>query len=213
MSKEQICTLVTLAESMADNKFIMGDRLVEIGVSGPNLEASLSSISMAQGELGHARLLYRWSYEVQGKRGGKIDVKEQTGKAFPQIMEASNWIGLIAGLYVNNVAIDLVLKELMTNKKEELNAQFHKMLNEQQDHIIYAKDWCHLLIEDKGSIPRRFAAEFDKAKGSASQWLGDVEKDENLSGNGAISSGSNLTAKFKEIIMQMPVERKETYVG
>ncbi|MFB4165870.1 Phenylacetic acid catabolic protein [Alteribacillus sp. JSM 102045] len=210
---EQRDPLVTLAETIADNKFIAGDRLVEIGVSGPNLEASLSSISMAQGELGHARLLYRWSYDIQGLRAGKIDIREQTGKAFKQMVNVSNWIDLIAGLYVNNTAIDLVLKELMKNKKEELNAQFDKMLSEQKEHLIYAEDWSNQLIQDKGSIPKRFEKKLDIAVSSAAAWLTDVENNEALQANGVISLGSDLTSSFKEMINALPLDRNVFNVG
>ncbi|SDI41216.1 Phenylacetic acid catabolic protein [Alteribacillus persepolensis] len=213
MADKQSNPLVTVAETIADNKFIMGDKLVEVGVSGPTLEASLSSISMAQGELGHARLLYRWSYEVQGLRAGKIDVKEQTGKAFSQIVNASNWVDLIAGLYVNNVAIDLVLKELMKNKKEELNAQFDKMLNEQEEHLIYAEDWSHQLINDKGAIPKRFEAQVDEAARAAAKWLDEVQNDEHLQGSGAVSKNSDLPGQFNTVINKLPLDRNVTYVG
>ncbi|WP_054636972.1 Phenylacetic acid catabolic protein [Thalassobacillus sp. C254] len=212
MTENEIRKIVELAETIADNKFIMGDKLVEIGVSGPNLEASLSSISMAQGELGHARLIYRWAHEVQGQRGGK-DVKSQTGKAFEQIVQASNWVELIAGFYVNNVAIDLVMKELMKGNGNELKAPFSKMLNEQYDHLVYSKDWSHQLLQDTGSIPGRFKQEVDKAMKEAVAWLSTIEKDSDLISSGAISPQSNLSSECKEIVEELPLDRNVSYAG
>ncbi|MFD2924577.1 Phenylacetic acid catabolic protein [Halobacillus naozhouensis] len=211
MTEEQINELVSLAETIADNKFIMGEQLVEIGVSGPNLEASLASISMAQGELGHARLLYRWSYEVQGLRAGKLDVKEQTGKAFDQIVNASNWVELIAGLYVNNVAIDLIMQELIKNKGKDLNAQFSKMANELNEHITYSKNWCKQLINDKGSIPRRVQVDLEKAYESASTWIKEIEENTHLKEAGAVDESSNLGKSFEPTINEVLGERSVTH--
>ncbi|SEA21628.1 1,2-phenylacetyl-CoA epoxidase, catalytic subunit [Thalassobacillus cyri] len=212
MNEQQINALVELAETIADNKFIMGEQLVELGVSGPNLEASLASISMAQGDLGHARLLYRWSFEVQGKRAGKVDVKEQTGKAFNQIVNASNWVELLAGLYVNNVAINLVMEELMKNKGEELNAQFAKMSNELTEHVMYAKNWCLQLLEDQGSIPRRTRVDLEKAYHHAGEWIRQVEGSQPLIEAGVVSESSKLSSAFASAMNEVLGERYVSHV-
>ena len=90
MTEQNNTSLIELAETIADNKYILGDRLVEIGVSGPKLEATLSAIAMAQQELGHSRLIYRWSYDLKGINGSKVEIKDQTGKAFSKNVEISN---------------------------------------------------------------------------------------------------------------------------
>lgn len=199
--------LVQLAETMADNKYVMGNRLVEVGVSGPTIEATLSSISLSQGELSHARLLYRWSNDMQGLQTKKVKAVKQPEKVFPQMKEATNWIELIVGLYVNNVAIQAVLREIMKNKQQELNLQFSKLMIELEDHLTYAKEWCHLLIHDKGSIPKKFVENVERAVQPVEKWLNEVENNKELQQLGVISQDSNLTSLFKETIATLPVTR------
>lgn len=155
-------SLIELAETIADNKFILGDRLVEIGISGPNLEATLSSIAMAQAELGHARLMYKWANELQGINGSKIEIKNQTGKAFPAAVNTNNWISLIAGVYAVNVAVNLVINAIILAENPELNAPFSKMLKEQEEHLLYSRSWCKQLLNDRGAVPKTLKEELEK---------------------------------------------------
>lgn len=200
MKKTNAASLVELAETIADNKFILGDRLVEIGISGPNLEATLSAIAMAQAELGHARLMYKWAFELQGLNGSKLDVKTQTGKAFPSVVNTSNWVSLIAGLYAVNLAVDLVMNELIKAGNSEINNPFSKMLKEQEEHLLYSKSWCKQLLTDKGAVPKTFIQELEKVTLEVLQWLKKVEADNQLITEKIILENSNLVNVFKETI-------------
>ncbi|MBU8915874.1 phenylacetate-CoA oxygenase subunit PaaI [Bacillus sp. FJAT-29953] len=203
MADKKNDSLIVLAETIADNKFITGDRLVEIGISGPTLEASLSSIAMAQAELGHARLMYKWSNELQGLNASKMEVKEQTGKAFPALVNASNWLSLIAGLYANNQAVDLVIKAILKAEPPNLPTPFNKMIREQQEHLLYAKSWCKQLLRDRGAVPRVFKQHLEKAAAEVEQWLVKVEKDPQLQSEAIILNNSNLVKTFKSEIEQL----------
>ncbi|WP_010677548.1 Phenylacetic acid catabolic protein [Bacillus timonensis] len=202
MSKEHI-SLIELGETIADNKFILGDRLVEVGISGPTLEGTLSSIAMAQQELGHSRLLYRW---VSDLTGIKSEVKHQTGKAFQQNVQIGNWIELIAGLYVTNVAVDLVMKAMIEANNPNVNPPFTKMLKEQQEHLIYSQSWCEQLLLDKGSIPRRCREAIEKTAQEAKQWLVKVENDMYLVTENIIPKDARLIEKFDAAIGEVSKE-------
>lgn len=196
-------SLIELAETIADNKFIMGDRLVEIGISGPTLEATLSSIAMAQAELGHARLMYKWASELQGLNGSKLEVKDQSGKAFSAVVEASNWLSLIAGLYAVNSAVDLVIKAIIQAEPPNLHTPFSKMIREQHEHLVYAKSWCKHMLQDRGAVPTVFKQHLEKAASEAEQWLAKVEKDELLQSEAIILPNSILVKNFKSEVDSM----------
>jgi len=196
-------SLIELAETIADNKFILGDRLVEIGISGPNLEATLSSIAMAQAELGHARLLYKWANELQGINGSKVEIKDQTGKAFPAAVNTNNWIALIAGVYAVNVAVNLVMKAMISAEHPELNAPFSKMLKEQEEHLLYSRSWCKQLLNDRGAVPKTLKEELEKVSKEALQWLIHVENDKLLTSEKIILKNSNLVNAYKETIEKL----------
>ncbi|MEH7225496.1 Phenylacetic acid catabolic protein [Bacillus sp. JJ1566] len=202
MTKEHI-SLIELGETIADNKFILGDRLVEIGISGPTLEGTLSSIAMAQQELGHSRLLYRWVSDLSGV---KSEVKNQTGKAFQQNVEIENWVELIAGLYVTNVAVDLVMKALLDANNPNVNPPFTKMLKEQQEHLIYSQSWCEQLLLDKGSIPRRCQSAIAKTAQEAREWLIKVENDMYFVTENIIPKDARLVEQFDATIQEVSKE-------
>ncbi|MFS0820196.1 Phenylacetic acid catabolic protein [Bacillus sp. 1P02SD] len=209
MTNEHI-SLIELGETIADNKFILGDRLVEIGISGPTLEGTLSSIAMAQQELGHSRLLYRW---VSDLTGVKTEVKDQTGKAFQQNVKIGNWIELIAGLYVTNVAVDLVMKAMIEANNPNVNPPFTKMLKEQQEHLIYSESWCEQLLLDQGSIPRRCREAIEKTAQEAKEWLIKVENDMYLVTENIIPKDSRLVEQFNATIQEISREAAKQNVG
>ncbi|RFB15411.1 phenylacetic acid catabolism protein [Bacillus sp. HNG] len=209
MTNEHI-SLIELGETIADNKFVLGDRLVEIGISGPTLEGTLSSIAMAQQELGHSRLLYRW---VSDLTGVKAEVKDQTGKAFQQNVKIGNWIELIAGLYVTNVAVDLVMKAMIEANNPNVNPPFTKMLKEQQEHLIYSENWCEQLLLDKGSIPRRCREAIDKTAQEAKEWLIKVENDMYLVTENIIQKDARLVEQFNATIQEISREAAKQNVG
>ncbi|MGJ9383160.1 Phenylacetic acid catabolic protein [Salipaludibacillus sp. CF4.18] len=213
MSTNKNISLVELAETIADNKYILGDRLVEIGISGPTLESTLSSVAMAQQELGHSRLIYRWAYDLKGLNGSKVEIKDQTGKAFTTNVDITNWIELIAGLYTTNVAIDLVMRAIIDAKNEEVNPPFSKMLKEQQEHLIYSETWCNQLLNDKGSIPKKFRYALENATNETIEWLNKVEKDDLLTSEKMIAENTNLVSDYKKQVNELLTDGAVTNVG
>src|SRR5205807_2225909 len=51
-------TMISLIESLADNKGALGRRYGEWAVSAPTIESAVAAAAMAQDELGHARATY-----------------------------------------------------------------------------------------------------------------------------------------------------------
>ncbi|MBT2648568.1 phenylacetate-CoA oxygenase subunit PaaI [Bacillus sp. ISL-34] len=194
--------LITLIETIADNKFVLGDRLVEVGVSGPDLEATLAAIAMAQSELGHARLLYNWGTNLKSGKGSKKEVKEQTGKAFDSIVQIGEWIQLIAGLYSMNTALNILINALTSQQKgSEIELQFNKLAREQLEHILYSKNWALKLLNDEGSIPARFGRAFKLCEQEVITWLKQVENNSVLIENEILPENSNLVNSYKDALI------------
>lgn len=203
MSDQNNNSIINLAETIADNKYILGDRLVEIGVSGPTLEATLSAIAMAQQELGHSRLIYRWANDLKGVNGSKVEIKDQTGKAFSRNVQVKNWIELIAVLYATNVSVDLVMKAIIAGNNKEINHPFSKMLKEQNEHLIYSRIWCKQLLNDQGSIPATFQLALEKVMIEVVDWLKTIENDHQLISENIINENANLVSECKEIVNEL----------
>ncbi|WP_420534692.1 Phenylacetic acid catabolic protein [Aeribacillus pallidus] len=200
-------SLIELLETIADNKYVLGDRLVEVGVSGPNLEATLSAIAMAQGELGHARLLYNWCFDLKGVKGKKPDIQAQTGKAFQTAVNVQNWISLIASLYAINAAIDIVFQTVLKTSHSKVASRIQKLVREQHDHIIYAENWAKQLLLDQGAVPYRFQEALREAAEEAKAWLAKVEKSEELKKEGYFPETPSFAEKFEKRLQQLNAEQ------
>ncbi len=196
-------SLIKLAETIADNKMILGDQLVDIGLSGPNLEATVASVSMAQSELGHARLLYRWAQELKGRNASGMDVKYQTGKAFQNVVDAHNWITLITAIYTVNLGTDLIMKAITDAENQRSNPPFTKMFREQNETIIYTQGWVESLLNDKGSIPARTIKALNNASLETVKWLESIETDNLLISENQIVENANLVSQFQNIIREL----------
>lgn len=199
-------SFIELLETIADNKYVLGDRLVEIGVSGPNLEATLAAVAMAQGELGHARLLYNWCFDLRGVKGKKAEIHGQTGKAFKGVVNVHNWISLIAALYTVNTAIHIVLQSALESNHSKVASRVQKLIREQKDHIIYAKNWAEQLLHDQGAVPHRFRESLNEMMDEAFAWLTEIEKKQALQTEGYLSKNVKLTEKFKEQLKAVNTE-------
>ncbi|WP_017434536.1 Phenylacetic acid catabolic protein [Saccharococcus caldoxylosilyticus] len=199
-------SFIELLETIADNKYMLGDRLVEIGVSGPNLEATLAAVAMAQGELGHARLLYNWCFDLRGVKGKKAEIRRQTGKAFRGVVNVHNWISLIAALYTVNTAIHIVLQSTLESSHSKVASRIQKLIREQKDHIIYAKNWAEQLRHDQGTVPHRFRESLNGIIDEVYAWLAKVEQNQKLQTEGYLPKNVKLTEKFKEQLKELNTE-------
>ena len=205
--------LIEMVETIADNKFIMGDHLIEIGIGGPNLEATLSAVAIAQSELGHARLLYNWVNELknEGRRGKRIDIKEQTGKAFSTAVKADDWISLLTSLYVTDVTADIVLNTISKSAYSEKMPSVKKMLQEQREHIIYARSWCNQLANDKGRIPIKLQDDLSKSSKEANEWLNSLQNDDRLRELKVLDDTTNFPALFNKEIESVIIKEVVTH--
>lgn len=197
--------LIELLETIADNKYVMGDHLAEIGVSGPTIEATVSSIAMAQSELGHARLLYHWVEELKTGSKKKIDIKDQTGKAFQSAIDTEDWISLIANLFITNITSKAIL-DAVANSEYSTKA-ITKMVREQEDNIIYARSWANQLLADKGLIPEKFEEHYNRAKAEAYDWLLKYEHDDRIREARIVTKNQSLTDIFDEEVRKISLEQ------
>ncbi len=159
-------------EDLADNKFVLRDQLVEIGVSAPELSSSLAAIAIAQGELGHARHLYNWTYELQGV---SKEVKEESGKSLPVLQENKNWIDLMVSVYTINLAAKVFLQYLREVGGEPILQKTSKMMAELEEHLTFSAEWCCRFENEQGAIPRLYREVVKRMTVSCEQWLEKVE--------------------------------------
>ncbi|GIN95163.1 hypothetical protein J6TS1_10330 [Siminovitchia terrae] len=199
-------SFIELLETIADNKFVLGDRLVEIGVSGPNLEATLAAVAMAQGELGHARLLYNWIFELKGLKSKKPNIERQTGKAFKGVVETHNWITLMASLYTVVTAVDIVLSSISEKGNDKTISRIQKLMKEQKEHIVYAQQWARQLLNDQGAIPVAFKESLNNMLPEVKHWLKEVAETTGITDSGYVVNDTSLISKFQEELNKLNLD-------
>ncbi|OMP67290.1 Phenylacetic acid catabolic protein [Domibacillus epiphyticus] len=197
--------LTSILETIADNKYLLGDRLVEVGISGPRLESTLSAVAMAQGELGHARLLYNWSLDLKGFKGSKPEIEKQTGKAFPFVERVNDWLSLIAALYAVNLSVDIVLRAILEADEKEVASRIHKLVREQKEHIVYTEGWVQQLLEDSAPIQEKFQGYLDSFILEAVSWLKSIEGKKELADGNYILPNAQLAEEFDRRVQKMAV--------
>lgn len=174
-------------EFLADNKFVLGDRLVEVGVSAPELQSALAAVALAQGELGHARHLYHW---VQQANGASVEVTTETGKSLQEFRSVENWIELMAAVLIVNAAAKVVFEEMRKADPQIVVQKTAKMSLEMEEHLVFSGEWGRRFAGEMGAIPRLYNEAVTRMSDAMETWL-----QQNLSG---LTNATEMTKRFRE---------------
>jgi ring-1,2-phenylacetyl-CoA epoxidase subunit PaaC len=157
--------LAVLLLSAADDEFVLGYRNSEWTGIAPMLEDDVAFSSMAQDEIGHARLLY----EILGGRLGlKADevAYHRPPAAFrnAHLLERprTNWAFTIVRQYLYDQFDHLRLEALAESSLTPLAQATAKILREEKYHVMYGETWMARLTggdsETRGRVEAALAA-------------------------------------------------------
>jgi ring-1,2-phenylacetyl-CoA epoxidase subunit PaaC len=153
--------LAVLLLSAADDEFVLGYRNSEWTGIAPMLEDDVAFSSMAQDEIGHARLLY----EILG---GRLDLSADA-VAYRRPPEAfrnahllehprTNWAFTILRQYLYDQFDQVRLEALAHSTLEPLAQATAKILREEKYHVMYGETWMRRLAEGGDEARARLAA-------------------------------------------------------
>ncbi|HEY4825937.1 MAG TPA: Phenylacetic acid catabolic protein [Solirubrobacteraceae bacterium] len=163
-------TMVSLIESLADNKSALGRRYGEWAVSAPTIESAVAAAAMAQDELGHARS----TYPVLAKLGvSREDTGLEAGHPLPVIAaELPDWASFIAA----NLVVDGVLTTFVASARdssiEPLAQRARKILQEEGAHKVHAEAWARRIVGVGGPDRELLVRRIDEMWASAARWPG-----------------------------------------
>jgi 1,2-phenylacetyl-CoA epoxidase catalytic subunit len=164
-------TMISLIESLADNKSALGRRYGEWAVSAPTIESAVAAAAMAQDELGHARS----TYPVLAKLG--VERSEDTGldagDPLPVISsELPDWASFIAA----NLVVDGVLTTFVAGARdssiEPLAQRARKILQEEGAHKVHAEAWARRITRAGGTDLELLVRRIDEMWACAARWPG-----------------------------------------
>lgn len=185
--------LVGLLAALAQSKYVLGHKLAELGPGAPTLEAATAACALAQGELGHARLLFRLAADLQGEPDPwrHDGFQPECPQAMPFLAGAAvSWLELVSALYVADTTVDLLLAPLLGAL-----APLRKVAMEQANQIAYAAGWLGLLAREDGRIPGTAAAALGGMVAQTEHWLEVMAADTVLQRAGLLPAGDATPAQ------------------
>ncbi len=141
-------SLEILLLALADDEFILGVRNSEWTGIAPMLEEDVAFSSMAQDEIGHARLFYQMLAELTGGDADKIAYGRQPGEYLScQLMERprGDWAYSVVRQFLYDTADYVRLEALARCSYEPLANATQKIVREEKYHLMHGDTWLHRL--------------------------------------------------------------------
>ena len=140
--------LENLLLSMADDEFILGYRNSEWTGIAPMLEEDVAFSSMAQDEIGHARLFYAMLAELTDSSADHIAYSRKPGEYMScQLMERpkGDWAYSVTRQFLYDTADHVRLEALSRCSYEPLANATQKILREEKYHLMHGDMWLNRL--------------------------------------------------------------------
>src|SRR4051794_21172844 len=141
-------SLGTLLLALADDEFILGYRNSEWTGIAPMLEEDVAFSSMAQDEIGHARLFYEMLAELTGDSADRIAYGRQPHEVLScQLMERpkGDWGYSVTRQFLYDTADHVRLEALSRCAYEPLANASEKILREEKYHLMHGDTWLNRL--------------------------------------------------------------------
>jgi phenylacetate-CoA oxygenase PaaI subunit len=148
---------------LADTKHILGLRYGE-WLSAPVLEASIAAISMAQDELGHARIFY--SLIDDFTNAGLFQKRSEEPAQFRNLelinTMFADWPDFVVANTLYDSALSVFFEALRQSSYEPLKQRVAKILDEEKFHFQHGKGWIARLAASspkaKAELERKIRA-------------------------------------------------------
>lgn len=159
LSKECQQALYDLILVLADSKHLLGLRYGE-WLYAPAIEASIASLSMAQDELGHARLFYNLVEEFLNHGFPKREEKPSEYRSIELLDHPfPSWPDFVAVHALVDLALSVQLEAFEASSYLPLRRLVPKILQEEEFHFQHAKGWLLRIA----SASERAKAELERA--------------------------------------------------
>lgn len=166
--------LRNLLIACADTKLLMGYHYGEWTFGAPMIESAVAHCSLAQGELGHVRLLHgilKAHWEIDSDRL----VEERPAEEFasnPYLdEELPDWASIVAMTVVVDEAVTRLVRSFRESSFAPLRSCAAKLLEEERYHAHHGEGWLRTLARDAGARPT-LVKPLGSALASTLFWLG-----------------------------------------
>jgi hypothetical protein len=152
---------------VADSLFVLGHRIVKVGILAPDLGAALAATAAAQLVLGHARFLYQLLAD-RPESAADLPVAELGQHPLPKLNEEGSWVTLVAKWWRVELALDVLLRLCPPG-----GTAFHgeKLQAEVAELVDLTTEWAQLLRQDAAGVRERLEAGVREMDEVLAAWL------------------------------------------
>ena len=164
-----------LVLALADTKLLLGYHYGEWTFGTPELEAAVASCSLAQGEMGHVRLLHGCLQKQFGDDpDALIERREPTAWANVSFLDrpVPDWPAFVAVNWLVDLAVTRLLHSLRGSAFQPLRMSLEKMLDEERYHIHHGQGWFRTLARRGDETTAKLAGHARAALASLAEWFG-----------------------------------------
>ena len=163
-----------LLTACADTKLLLGYHYGEWTFGTPELEAAVASCSLAQGEMGHVRLLHAvlkkgWDDDpdalVDARAPGAYASIAFLDRALP------DWPAFVAANAVVDLAVTRLLHSMRASAWQPVQVNVEKVLEEERYHAHHGRGWFRTLAGDPATRDALLAA-VARALAACAVWFG-----------------------------------------
>lgn len=220
---EQLTTkpLHTLLLALADDEFILGYRNSEWTGIAPMLEEDVAFSSMAQDEIGHARLLYGMLEAETGISADKIAYARQANEFLCcGLMEQRklDWAHAIARQFLYDTADHVRLDALLRSTYDPLRLASDKILREEKYHLLHGDMWMSRLATLNADSRSRLLSALEGMWPHALGIFEPLEGEESLLNDGILSASmadmqsewlAQIAPYFQNLDLPFPVRESK----
>ncbi len=181
--------LAELLLSVADDEFVIGFWDSEWTGIAPMLEEDVATSSIAQDELGHAKVLYELLAELTDDDADRIAFgREADAYRHAALLDHArgDWAFSVARRYLYETADAVRLRALAGSAHEPLAALAGKMRREESYHLLHADAWLHRLAAGGDDGRERLRTSLGDLWPDAAQVFAPLEGEEALLATGLL---------------------------
>lgn len=164
LSDDQSVALQELLLALADDEFVMGFANSEWTGIAPMLEEDIAFSSLAQDELGHARVYYELLASISGQSADSLAYgRDPSAYRHTQMVERprGDWAYSVSRQFLYDTADYLRLESLQRSSYAPLVAAVNTIIREEKYHLMHANTWLQRLAEGSAEARQRQQAAFE----------------------------------------------------
>ncbi len=211
--------LRALLLSMADDDLILGHRHSEWTGFAPDIESDVALSSIAQDEIGHARLLYEQAGALDGTPPDRLAYARGVGEYTNAVLlerENGDWAYTIMRAWLYDQADAVRLAALAASRLGSFAALARTVQREEKYHVMFSEAWLQRLCQAGSDSRGRMQEALDAAWAEALGVFEPAAGAERLAAGGILPVGpaelaapwmANVVPRLEGLGLRVPAAR------